>query len=119
MEKVIQYDGATVTVRRGNVRSRLRSGKLYSKLGIAEDMDEDEFLEMNYFVRYLTQTTIEGKCDLAFPSSSAPEQDLKAAMDEFLLSGKPVYDEIVDALGEVDADDFNEEALRAETDPKD
>jgi len=119
MEKVIQYDGATITVRRGNVRSRLQQGRVYNRMELTEDIEEDAFLEINLFARLLTQVSIDGKCDLAWPTIGSDKETLQQAMETFMTSDKPIYNEIVDALYEIDSDDYNDPELRAEADPKD
>lgn len=102
MEKVIQYNGATITVKRGNVRSRLRSTLLYSKLDISETTTDEEWLYLNYYVRFLTQTTVKGDLGFDIPAPEAEPADLKAGLECFLDADVAFYDLVIAALNEVD-----------------
>ena len=116
MEKVIQYNGATVTVRRGTVRTRLLQSLLYSKLGISADTTDEEFLFISYYARFLTQTTIKGKLGFDIPGATDDPEQLRAGLEAFLDADVGLYDEVIAALNEVDAM-LNDPELSPETDP--
>lgn len=118
MEKIIQYNGATVTVRRGTVRSRLLATLLYGKLGINEDTTDEEWLYLNYYVRFLTQTSVKGKLGIDIPGTMAEPDVLKAGMEQFLDADVEFYDEVIAALNEVDGP-VNDVELSPDADPND
>lgn len=118
MEKVIQYNGATVTVKRGNVRSRLRSTLLYNKLDISDKTTDEEWLYLNYFVRFLTQTTVKGNLGIDMPAPEADPAALKAGLERFLDADVEFYDEVIAALNEVDAV-LNDPELSPDTEKND
>ncbi len=118
MEKVIQYNGATVTVRRGTVRSRLLSTLIYGKLNVAKDMSDADYIFMTNYASFLTQTSVKGKLGIPKPPATADEKEIRAGLEAFLEADTDFYDAILGALLEVDAP-LNDPELAPDVDPKD
>lgn len=116
METVIQYNGATVTVRRGTVRTRLQQSLLYNKLDISERMTDEDFLFISYYVRLLTQVSVKGNLGIDIPKTTDDPAQLKAGLSAFLDADVEFYDVVIAALNEIDST-MNEPELSPESDP--
>lgn len=92
MQKSISYNGATITGRRGTVRSRMQSTSLYTKLGAFDTQNEDYIVAIHTFVFLLTHCQIEGKLGFDLPGAEAEAAALKAGLEQFLDSDEGLYD---------------------------
>ncbi len=97
------YNGATVTIRRANVRSRLLETIVYRNFDIAEGMPLDEWLPIQSFVEFLTRSEIEGDLGFKIPAVTAPTEEIMASFDEFLSQDETFYDLYIDAKNKVQA----------------
>jgi len=100
LSKTIAYNGATIEVRRADVRARLRTSLVFHKLGLPDNPGEDWFY-MQSFARFLTQCTVIG--DLGFPVPTLTDDDeaFRAGYDAFLAADGDLYDTLNAALLEV------------------
>jgi hypothetical protein len=116
LSKQVRYNGATITVRRADVRARLRTSLAYTKLGgIPQNMPMDDWLFMNAFTQFVTQCTVEG--DLGFPMPSLTDDDatFQAAFEAFLSADGDLYDVVNNALIEVNRAPAPEEDAKKKT----
>lgn len=105
------YNGATITFKRGTVRSRLRGMTLYGKLGVSQDTPNDVMLGYSYFVRLLTQCEIAGHLGFDLPDTSADDAELMQAYQAFMDADEALFDVVMDGLNVVD-EDYQPEALQ-------
>lgn len=100
LEKIISYNGATITIRRATVRARLRTTLVYNKIGLPEAMGED-WLFMQAFARFITQATVEGDLGFRVPSLADDDETFLAGYEAFLNADVEFYDLVNAALLEV------------------
>jgi hypothetical protein len=105
------YNGATITFKRGTVKSRLRGMTLYGKLGVSSDTPNEDMLGYSYFVRLLTQCEVEGELGFNLPSANADPAELCKAYDAFMNADEALFDAVMDGLNAAD-EDFQPEALQ-------
>lgn len=102
LSKTITYDGAVVTIRRADVRARLRASIVYQKFDISRDMPADEWVFLRTYARFLAQATVEGDLGFAMPTVTDDIETLRAGLDNFLSLEGIFYDLITLAFNEVD-----------------
>ena len=100
----IQYNGATITIRRGTVRSRLDCNMIFRAFDIDDEMPLAEFSRIERYARFLTQCTIVGEVGFPIPALSASEAELKAGFEAFLEADTEFYDAVMVALANADSD---------------
>lgn len=105
------YNGATISFKRGTVKSRLRGMTLYGKLGVSSDTPNDVMLGYSYFVRLLTQCEIEGTLGFDLPDTNAGEAVLQAAYQAFMDADEALFDVVMDGLNAVD-EEYQPDALQ-------
>lgn len=102
LSKTIRYNGATITVRRADVRARLRTQLAYSKLGgIPKDIAHDEWLFMNAFTQFVTQCTVEGELGFPMPLLTDDDEVFQQGFEAFLSAPSELYDIVNHALMEI------------------
>lgn len=117
MNTTFTYNGATVTVKRGTVRSRLKARNLYARFDI-DHLDPDRWNEIFEYGRFVAHTVVEGKLPFPILNGTASEKDLNAAVDAFAETDQAFYDRWVDALNTVDSPD-NDPAMTPDVEKKD
>lgn len=100
----IQYNGATITIKRGTVRSRLDCGMVYAKLNIGADTSDYEFIHMDSYARFLTQCTVKGELGFAVPPLDADAASIQAGYEAYLEADTAFYDSVIVALNAADSD---------------
>lgn len=100
----IVYNGATITISRGSVRSRLDCLVVYSKLDINDHTSDREFIYMDNYIRFLTQCQIKGDIGFPVPGLDASAEDIQAGYEAFLNADTAFYDSVIVALNSVDSD---------------
>lgn len=103
LPQIVTYNGAVLTITRENVRSRVLSGLLWRHFNVTEDIDEGEFLLMQYFVIFMTQCKVDGNIGFGLPPVSAPHDVIMAAFDAFLSLPAEFFDVFVEAYNAVNA----------------
>jgi hypothetical protein len=97
----IQYNGAKLTVHRASVKARILAPMLYRHFDIQEGMPEEEFAPIEAFVRFMTQTTIEGDLGFPIPPVSGDRVDILTAYENFLGLNEAFYDVYAPAMRRV------------------
>lgn len=102
-DKTVNYNGATVALKRATVRSRLHSGIIYRKFNVGEDTPDEEFSMLFNYVKFLTQTDIQGEIGFKVPTYADEPKDLEAGYQTFLDQPETFFDEVVIPLTRIDA----------------
>ena len=112
------HNGASVEVRRADVRARLRAQLVYATFDVQTDMPDEAWAELRFFARFLSQTRIEG--DLGFPVAAVSDDraSLERCLEAFLAADEVLYDRLLIAMNNVarnpgDADLLPEDELDA------
>jgi hypothetical protein len=100
--KTVYYNGATLKIRREDVRSRLLRGMVFRHFDITEDMPDDEWQLLHGFVKFLTQVEITGDVGFAVPSVTADKKTVLGGYEAFLTAPGAFFDAYYPTLLEVD-----------------
>lgn len=104
LPQIVTYNGAVLTITRENVRSRVLSGLIYRHFDIlSDDIDESEFLLIEYFVKFMTQCKVDGQIGFAVPLPSAHHEVILAAYDAFQNMPAEFFDVFVEGYNAVNA----------------
>jgi hypothetical protein len=117
LSKTVSYNGATLHVRREDVRARLLGDVLLSKFVNASVLEGLPAWCLTNFVRFITQCTVEGELGFAVPSVMDDEKTIHVAFEAFLASDSALIDVLRTALNDVDAD-MGDPALSPDTKKK-
>lgn len=101
--KTFDYNGASVTVRRADVRARLLQNMIFRHFPIAEGMPIDEWTLYNTFAEFMTLVKVEGDLGFPIPAVAASPEDILAAYENFLALPETFYNQYQAALNEVNA----------------
>ena len=102
LTETFTFNGATFTVRRADVRTRIKKTIVYGRLGATQGMAEDEWAFIYAYTGFITQTTVDGDPGFKVPTVSASEGEHQAALEAFLSADEELYDLLNDALNKVD-----------------
>ena len=118
LTKQIEWNGATITLRRAKIRDRLLMNSIIGKLGI-DATDTGDFAGKRLFARLITQAQIEGDgLGFALPANADSEEDLRVGFAKFLDLDGELYDSLEEALHEVDRSLNDPDLLPAEIVPE-
>lgn len=101
-EQIITYNGATVTLKRATVRSRLHSGIIYRKFDVDDKTSDEEFSMLFNYVKFLTQTAIDGGIGFTVPTYADEPDVLRAGFEAFLDQPEAFFDLVIIPLTRID-----------------
>ena len=102
LKKTFEFNGAKITVRRGKVRDRLMVNATIGKLGLDTE-DLGDYTAKRFFARLIAQAqVVEGDLGFVFPTLADSEEALAASFEDFMELDGGLYDELEQALYEVD-----------------
>lgn len=100
LSKTITYNGATITVRRADVRARLRTQLAYTKLG-GIPHEPEVWLCTHAFTQFVTQCTVEGELGFPMPLLTDDDEVFQQGFEAFLSAPSELYDIVNHALMEI------------------
>lgn len=115
IEQTVTYNGATITLKRATVRSRMLSQVILGRLGVTRDTPNLDFYLINEYANFLTQTKIEGDVGFHVPLPVAESDELKAGYEVFYDAPSAFFDAVVIPLRLIESD-VNDDALLPKTD---
>lgn len=115
IEQTITYNGATITLKRATVRSRMLGQIILGRLGVTKDTPNVDFYLFNEYASFLTQTKIVGDVGFHVPLPVAEADELKAGYEAFYDAPESFFDAVVIPLRLVEAN-VNDDALLPKTD---
>ena len=119
LTKVVELPGGvTVTLRRGKIRDRLLMNSIIGKLGFDGGEDTGDFAGKRLFARLVTQAQIDGDLGYTLPAVTDSEDELRASFEKFLDLDALLYDDLEQALFEVDRPLNDPDLLPAEIVPE-
>lgn len=118
LETTFTYNGATVTVRRETIRSRLYRTIVYGKIPHLADISSDEFLLIQTFTRVITQATVDGDLGFVLAKPTDGSDVIMASYEAFMDADPALYDKLETAFGEVNAPPADADLLPVEELPE-
>lgn len=117
-KQVIQYNGATITIQPGTVRSRLYYGIVLRHFNITNEMSELELTLITQYASFLSHTEIEGDVGFYVPTNGATDEDYQRGLEAFQSSPEVFYETVLIPMLLGDETSANETALTPETSKK-
>lgn len=102
LSETVSYNGATLTFKRADVRSRIQASVLYKRVGLSGDSAEEQWYFWTTYVGFLLRTTVEGDLGFTIPSLSASTEELEAGLEAFLAADESLYECVTNALNRLD-----------------
>jgi len=103
LTREFEHNGATVTVFRRTVRSKIQSEMLHMAFGHDEDTHQIDWLEVFSFVQLLTETSIDGDLGFKVPQIGASIEELQSGLKAFLDADEELLNQLRLAISEVNA----------------
>lgn len=104
IEQTINYNGATITLKRATVRSRMLSQVILGRLGVTMDTSNLDFYLIERYTQFLTQANIAGDVGFHVPLPVAESDELKAGFEAFYDAPADFFDAVVIPLGRIESD---------------
>lgn len=102
LTETFTFNGATFTVRRADVRTRIQKSIVYGRLGATQGMADDEWAYIYAYTGFITQTKVDGDPGFTVPPVTASEGEHQLGLQAFLSVDEDLYDLLNDALNKVD-----------------
>lgn len=100
--ETFSYNGAQITIRRADVRARLRAQLVYGTIIAANpNLSDEEWAEVEFFGRFLAQVSVEGELGFPLARVSDDADALMASKEALMASDDALYYDLVRAMRNV------------------
>lgn len=115
--QVVKYNGVSITLKSGTVRTKLQQSYLNRHFPITLDMSDIDWISISQYTGFLARAEFEGDLGFFVPVNGATDAEYMRGLEAFLDTPQDFYDTVIVTLLTMDSP-VNEVELTPEVEKK-